>query len=256
MQEFLLVLNIAAYLSLGYVVMIGLVWLITRSEPDLWIYRDWAMKPVVFVLAGFGIKLAVQASRPKVREAQKQEEAGEFIPAAGEPNRFNSARVAKEYLVGRIVAEAQREGAPLSEVERKMLYFSETGWTLPGILDVSAEFERDYDTDAYEKKIAGLVRALGERATDEDQESWDDAVIKLSAGDHYLLVLIDTANPPWEPLPLLGRLGKRLGPWIPLSQIRGKRPPGDLLRLIVFTLIFMALMMGVVVLSHRLGWAR
>jgi hypothetical protein len=44
---------------------------------------------------------------------------------------FTAARHAKEFLVSRIVTEAQREGVALSEIEREMLYFSETSWTLP-----------------------------------------------------------------------------------------------------------------------------
>jgi len=42
-------------------------------------------------------------------------------------NPFQSAREAKEFLISRIVEEAQRENIVLSESERKMLYFSETG---------------------------------------------------------------------------------------------------------------------------------
>lgn len=41
-----------------------------------------------------------------------------------------------DFLVGRIAQRAEQEGVPLSEVERKMLYFSETAWTLP---DMAAE---------------------------------------------------------------------------------------------------------------------
>ena len=67
---------------------------------------------------------------------------------------FANAREAKEFLVTRIVAEAQRESVSLSEVERKMLYFSETGWTLPDIMVVSDAFDRDYDQAKYEEKIA------------------------------------------------------------------------------------------------------
>ena len=44
---------------------------------------------------------------------------------------FAQTRTAKEFLVHCIVDEAQREGTPLTEVERKMLYFSETHWSLP-----------------------------------------------------------------------------------------------------------------------------
>jgi len=50
------------------------------------------------------------------------------------------AREAKEFLISRIVAEAQRENAPLSETERKMLYFTESGWTLPDIMQVNEQF--------------------------------------------------------------------------------------------------------------------
>ena len=36
----------------------------------------------------------------------------------------HSTREAKDFVVSRIVEEAQREGTPLSELERKMLYVS------------------------------------------------------------------------------------------------------------------------------------
>jgi hypothetical protein len=39
---------------------------------------------------------------------------------------FLECAEAKEFLISRIVTEAQRENVPLSEIERKMLYFSET----------------------------------------------------------------------------------------------------------------------------------
>jgi hypothetical protein len=131
---------------------------------------------------------------------------------------FETDREAKEYLAERIVAQAKREGNPLTEVERKMLYFSETAWTLPNILEVNAEFERDYDNDEYERKIAGLaqrIRESNKAQGDEDPTTWDLAVEKLSEGDHYLLVLIDS----------------RL-----VSAGEPVRPPGDFLRLILTAL--------------------
>jgi len=73
------------------------------------------------------------------------------MPSSLRPG-FKTEREAKEFLIGRILAEAERTGIEINEVERKMLYFSETGWSLPGILDVNAEFERDYDNDEYEAK--------------------------------------------------------------------------------------------------------
>ncbi len=76
---------------------------------------------------------------------------------------FHSGQEAKEFLIAKIVAEAQRDNIPLSEVERKMLYFTETGWTLPDIMKVSEDFDRDYDQDEYEQKIAKLVARADKR---------------------------------------------------------------------------------------------
>jgi hypothetical protein len=255
-QELLQILNVAAYLALGYLVMVALVWLVTRGEPDLWMFRDLALKPVLFVLAPFGIEFAPQASRPEVREMLEREREEDSPTMATSTNRFQSIRAAKEYLVGRIVAEAERKAVPLTEVERKMLYFSETGWTLSGILEVNEEFERDYDTDTYERKVAGLARAAQDRFTAEEREAWDDAVVRLSEGDHYLLVLIGGTAPQWEPFPQLSKLGKRLGPWLPTSYRSGPRPRGDLDRLFLigagFTVLF-SIVLIVLYLTRALG---
>jgi hypothetical protein len=73
---------------------------------------------------------------------------------------FATARDAKEFLVSRIIAESRREGVPLSEVETKMLYFSETAWTLPDIVEVNDAFDREYNQAEYEQKIRRLIRNL------------------------------------------------------------------------------------------------
>src|SRR5579863_8531432 len=88
-------------------------------------------------------------------------------------NPFHSGREAKEFLVSRIVAEAQRENVPLSEIERKMLYFTESGWTLPDIASVGEEFDREYDQDQYEKKIARLIRKAYKHARRESRDEYD-----------------------------------------------------------------------------------
>ena len=63
----------------------------------------------------------------------------------GDFGTFSSAREAKEYLIQRIVLQAQRDGISLSEIESKMLYFSESYWTLPEMPEISQEFDRDYN---------------------------------------------------------------------------------------------------------------
>src|SRR5437588_2571529 len=111
-------------------------------------------------------------------------------------SRFASARDAKEFLVAQIVQQAQRDGVSLTDVERKMLYFSETDWTLPDIIEVNEEFERDYDQHEYEKKIVGVIRNAQRQARKESKESgggdsWADAIRLLRKEDHYLLVMVD-----------------------------------------------------------------
>jgi hypothetical protein len=69
------------------------------------------------------------------------------------------------------MSASQREGVAFSDAERKMLYFSETAWTLPDIWDVSDKFDRDYDQDLYERKISGLIKNAVNRAVSMSQKS-------------------------------------------------------------------------------------
>jgi hypothetical protein len=110
---------------------------------------------------------------------------------------FHSAREAKEFLVYRIVEEAARENVPLSEVERKMLYFSETDWTLPDIMEVNDQFDREYDQDEYEQKIARFVSKAARhdrKESGEQYDAWWDAIRLLEKQDHYILVMIRAAG--------------------------------------------------------------
>jgi hypothetical protein len=124
--------------------------------------------------------------------------------------RFANAREAKEFLVSKVVQEALRENVPLSEVERKMLYFTETAWTLPDMAEVSAEFDSQYDQREYERKVTRLIRNARKRARKEDKrefEAWPDAIRALSRGDHYILVMAraaGAARPPGDLLKLWG----------------------------------------------------
>jgi hypothetical protein len=129
-----------------------------------------------------------------------------------------------------------------------MLYFTESGWTLPNIMAVNAEFDRDYDRDEYEEKIGGLVRRIEEGLESGDElekDDWYSAVVELSEEDHYLLVLIDAGSRGRNAGP--SRWG-RVAPWVPVWDSRGERPPGDVKRLILVGLAF-----GAIIL-HALGF--
>ena len=138
--------------------------------------------------------------------------------------KFSAIKEAKDFLAGKIAAEAEREGTPLSEIERKMLYFSETDWTLPDMASVSAEFDRDYDQYEYEQRIAALARKIEERNQAENAEedsAWRDALQKLGEGDNYLTVLVRIVrNPP------VVKHG-----FVPALERPAKRPPHDILKL-------------------------
>jgi hypothetical protein len=125
-------------------------------------------------------------------------------------SRFHSVREAKEFLASRIVDEAEREGTPLSEIERKMLYFSEVGWTLPDMMQVSDEFDRQYDQNDYEHRVAQLIAELDRRLRKDSQpeyQDWRSAAQFLKRKDHYINVMIGQAGlrPP----------GDRLKLWMP-----------------------------------------
>jgi hypothetical protein len=107
-------------------------------------------------------------------------------------DRFSDDREALDFIASQIADQAQRDGVPLSEVERKMLYFSETAWTLPDILEVSDEFDRDYDQGVYEKKISQLIKKAVSDARKQQREkfeSWTEAIRRLSKEDRFLLVM-------------------------------------------------------------------
>ena len=100
-------------------------------------------------------------------------------------------------LATKIVEEARLEDVPFSEIEEKMLYFSETHWSLPDIYAVNEAFEREYSAEEYEQKVAMLIRNLLARLTRDDStalDRWHQAVNLLRGEDHYILVMIGMAN--------------------------------------------------------------
>jgi hypothetical protein len=110
-------------------------------------------------------------------------------------------REAKMFLASRIADEADREGIPLTEIERKMLYYSETGWTLPDMAKVQAVFDRDYDRVLFQSRMTRLIRRARSRLMDGDTaeyETWQRAIQELRGQDHYVLALIAAAPPTGE----------------------------------------------------------
>lgn len=147
-------------------------------------------------------------------------------------------RAAKEFLIHCIVEEAQREGTPLSDIERDMLYFSETCWTLPNILEMNEAFERQYNSADYERKIAQIIHNFKTRAASDDPatlETWNNSVHALESEDHYILVMIGIAAGRMRPLPT-----QTSGPRRALKLLAVGIIAGIAALLIMFVILFIA----------------
>jgi hypothetical protein len=99
---------------------------------------------------------------------------------------------AKDFLVAQTVEQAELEGLPLSDLEKRMMYFTEGKEALEDPTALNDEFEAQYDTTKYEKKISRLMAHAYKRLRKENSEKavlWDKAIRTIRKGDHYLSVL-------------------------------------------------------------------
>ena len=113
---------------------------------------------------------------------------------------FHTVREAKDFFISRIVEQANREHHPLSDVEKRMLSFTETApEALPGLLETVAEFEATHDDAKYEQKIAGLLNRAYRADLDRARQSregdprliYGQALGLLRTEDHYITIMIE-----------------------------------------------------------------
>jgi hypothetical protein len=99
---------------------------------------------------------------------------------------------AKDFLVQQTAEQAQRDGVPLSELEKRMMYFTESEDAVENPIQLNEEFEAQYDTAEYETKIARLLGRAYKRLRKENADAaqtWDAAIKELKRGDHYILIM-------------------------------------------------------------------
>src|SRR5258708_19761773 len=99
---------------------------------------------------------------------------------------------AKQFLISNVIEEAKLEQINLSEIEKKMLYFTEVHPSLPDILEVKPEFERDYNSDEYEAKITPLLSNAPDRdrqSSPNQEQDWKNPLAALKHKNHYILTL-------------------------------------------------------------------
>jgi hypothetical protein len=126
------------------------------------------------------------------------------------------AREAKDFLVQQTAEQAAIENVTLSDLEKRMMYFTESGECPEDPVALNEAFEAQYDTEKYEAKISSLLHHACKRLRKEDDQKskrWDSAIKCLKEGDHYLLVMWDMQpagagpsgeRPPYDSLKLLG----------------------------------------------------
>jgi len=106
------------------------------------------------------------------------------------------AVTAKQFLMAKVLREADASRVQISEVESKMLYFTEVHPSPAVIREGNAEFECDDDAGEYENKVAQLVqnaRARGANISPSQEHDWNGAFDALKKEDHYILVMVGLA---------------------------------------------------------------
>jgi hypothetical protein len=123
---------------------------------------------------------------------------------------------AKDFLVQQAAEQGALENVPLSDLEKRMMYFTETGEMRENPIKLNEAFEAEYNTEEYEAKISNLLHRAYKRLRKEDDtksRTWDSAIKCLKQGDHYLLLMWDmqpggarpsSERPPYDSLKLLG----------------------------------------------------
>ena len=101
---------------------------------------------------------------------------------------------AKDFLVAQVAEQAAIEGVPLADIEKRMMYFTESDpASCPDPFALNDEFEPHFEMPQYEAKISELLEHARDHLQKDDPERarrWDAAVGELEKGDHYILVLL------------------------------------------------------------------
>jgi hypothetical protein len=111
---------------------------------------------------------------------------------------------ARQFFIDKIVQRARTEDVDRSDDERRMLSWSEVEPDSVADPELPGRLASAISDEAYESKIAGLVRRAFDAEGVRDpqaQDRWRQAWSVLHQGDHYLLIMIDRA------------IGTKLKPW-------------------------------------------
>ena len=109
---------------------------------------------------------------------------------------FLSARDAKQFFVDKVIAQANAESRPLSELQRWMLQYSEDDPEFEADHEKMQAFEQEISDAEYEEQVTGLLRRRYRQDLRDDPRAastYREAYQLLRRGDHYLLLMIERA---------------------------------------------------------------
>ena len=100
----------------------------------------------------------------------------------------------RQFVIDRILDQAKLDGVQLTDIEIRMLGFTEATASATD-LEAAKVFGRDFDDEEYEAKIASLIR----RAYERDKQNgnlgtWNRALAQIAGRDLYLHVMLERAG--------------------------------------------------------------
>jgi hypothetical protein len=101
---------------------------------------------------------------------------------------------AVDFFAQQVTRQAEREGAPLTQPEQRMLRWSEV---IPGLecsAELNDEFEEVTDSKTFEEKVRELLKRAKPAAGSPEAASWDEALAALRGEDAYILVMLTQAG--------------------------------------------------------------
>jgi hypothetical protein len=102
--------------------------------------------------------------------------------------RVTQVSKAKDFLV----EQTALDSVPLSDLEKRMMYFTEGPDATEDSVVLNDEFETEYDMPTYEAKMPELLHRAYARVKKENPQTartWNRSIRILRKDDHYLLVL-------------------------------------------------------------------
>jgi hypothetical protein len=116
------------------------------------------------------------------------------VKSAAMPPLSQPVESAKQFLISKVLRQADSDGVMLTDFEKQMLNFSE-GAASAADVEAVANFDSEYDSDAYEAKIARLLRRAYQHDAKLGQtHQWQDALNALRSEDWYILVMLQQAG--------------------------------------------------------------